>query len=226
MKSSIAASRPPMGVGLHPKPQIDPALLASSPAPECFARSMFYDPKHQLDAIKLLPGEYSVTTHNQILTTVLGSCVSACIRDTRLGIGGMNHFMLPDADPSEVVSAAARYGNFAMETMINHLLKLGARRQNLEAKLFGGGHVLEGMTHTNVGDRNAEFAVKYLQTERIPIVSRDLGDVHPRKVVFFPATGRALVKLLRTTSSDSLAEETRYRSKLVQTPVAGDIELF
>ena len=174
-----------------------------------------------------MPGEYGISLSGQMLSTVLGSCVSACIRDARLGIGGMNHFMLPDTDSNEVVSVAARYGVFAMETLINHLLKLGARRQHLEAKVFGGGAVLEGMNHINVGDRNAAFALSYLRTERIPITGSDLGNVHPRKVLYFPDTGRVLMKFLKTNPPESLREQERaYKRQLVQAPVSGDIELF
>ncbi|MFT4099695.1 MAG: chemoreceptor glutamine deamidase CheD [Burkholderiaceae bacterium] len=207
--------------------RIDARVLATSPAPDCLARHLYVDNSRKVEAIKLMPGEYGVSTSGQMLTTVLGSCVSACIRDVRLGLGGMNHFMLPDADTTEVVSVAARYGVFAMETLINHLLKLGAQRSSLEAKVFGGGAVLEGMNHINVGDRNAAFALDYLRTERIPVTGSDLGNVHPRKVLFFPDTGRVLMKFLGLNAPESLREQERaYQRQLVRAPVSGDIELF
>lgn len=198
-----------------------------SPAPESFARNRYFDRTHGIEAVKLLPGEYHVSTTNILQVTVLGSCVAACIRDTRLRIGGMNHFMLPDRDSSGPVSSAARYGTFAMETLITHLIKLGARHEHLEAKVFGGGNVLAGLTQANVGHRNARFVVDYLKTERIRIAASDLADVHPRKVYFFPATGRVLVKRLRTLNDDIVAQRERdYGRRLVGTPVSGDIELF
>lgn len=201
--------------------------LASSPAPECFARNTYYDRTHGIEAAKLLPGEYHVSTRDILQVTVLGSCVAACIRDTRLGMGGMNHFMLPDAEAAESSFGGARYGTYAMEVLINHLLKLGARRENLEAKVFGGGNVLPGLTQANVGHKNAAFVLRYLSTESIRIAARDLGDVHPRKVYYFPSTGRALVKRLNAMHNTTLIErETDYRRKLVQAPAGGDIELF
>jgi chemotaxis protein CheD len=201
--------------------------LASSPAPECFARNVYFDRTHATTAAKLLPGEYFVATSEMVLVTVLGSCVAACIRDVRLGIGGMNHFMLPDTESAEPTSGAARYGTYAMEVLINHLLKLGAKRENLEAKVFGGGNVLPGLTIANVGSKNAGFVVKYLATERIRIAARDLADVFPRKVYYFPATGRALIKRLQELKNDTALErETEYRRRLVEGPVGGDVELF
>jgi chemotaxis protein CheD len=208
---------------------VNPAddAFASSPAPECFARNVYHDRSHQIDAAKLLPGEYYVAVRDMLLVTVLGSCVAACIRDTRLGMGGMNHFMLPESDANEPASSSARYGTYAMEVLINHLLKLGARRENLEAKVFGGGNVLPGLTQANVGHKNAAFVMEYLRTEGIRVAAKDLADVHPRKVYYFPATGRALIKRLRAMHNDTIIErETDYRSRLVRAPVGGDVELF
>jgi chemotaxis protein CheD len=149
--------------------------------------------------VKLLPGEYYVTARDMMLTTVLGSCVSACVRDSTAGIGGMNHFMLPeDADPtSRDAIAAMRYGVYAMEMLLNELLKAGARRERLEAKVFGGGAVLANMTMLNVGDRNADFVLRYLQTEQVRIAAQDLRGSLPRRINFFPVTGRVAVRKLR-----------------------------
>jgi chemotaxis protein CheD len=206
---------------------VPPDELASSPAPDFFARNLYFDRTHDTTAAKLLPGEYYVATRDMLLVTVLGSCVAACIRDTRTGIGGMNHFMLPDSDANEPASSGARYGTYAMEVLINHLFKLGARREQLEAKVFGGGNVLPGLTQSNVGHKNAAFVVNYLATERICIAARDLADVHPRKVYYFPASGRALIKRLRNAHNNTVLErETDYRRRLVQAAVGGDVELF
>lgn len=204
-----------------------PDELASSPAQECFARNLYHDRTHNIDAAKLLPGEYFVSTRDMLLVTVLGSCVAACIRDTRLGMGGMNHFMLPDSEAAQSAEDGARYGTYAMEVLINHLLKLGAKRENLEAKVFGGGNVLAGMTQANVGHKNAAFVLSFLKEENIRIAARDLADVFPRKVYYFPANGKVLVKRLRSANNNTVAErEVEYRKRLTAVPDSGEIELF
>ena len=162
-----------------------------------------------------------------LLVTVLGSCVAACIRDPDSGIGGMNHFMLPDEGGREVLSTSARYGTYAMEVLINHLLKLGARRNRLEAKVFGGGAVMESLASSNVGVRNAEFVLKFLNTEKVPVVAKDLLDSYPRKVYYFPSTGKVLVKKLHRVHNDTLfSREREYKERLVTAKVEGDVELF
>lgn len=191
--------------------------------------NLYYDRQFNTNAAKILPGEYYATTRDMMIVTVLGSCVAACIRDRETGIGGMNHFMLPhsDADPDNPLSTSARYGTYAMEMLINDLLKLGARRAFLEAKIFGGGNVMRGFTVHNVGKRNAEFALNYLDTENIRIVGEDLLDVYPRKVYYFPSSGRVLVKKLRNLHNNTLIErEQEYESRLDIKPVTDDVELF
>ena len=193
-----------------------------------FATNVYYDRTFDCDAAKILPGEYYYTGKDMLIVTVLGSCVSACIRDRVKGLGGMNHFMLPDGgDPGNPVSASMRYGSFAMEVLINDLLKAGARRENLEAKVFGGGAVLRGFSAMNVGERNAAFVINFLKTERIPVLAEDLNDIYPRKVYFFPRTGKVLVKKLMQTHNDTLAKrELDYASRLKVTPVSGEVDLF
>jgi chemotaxis protein CheD len=192
-----------------------------------FATNVYYDRTFDCDAAKILPGEYYYTRQNMLIVTVLGSCVAACIRDRVTGLGGMNHFMLPDGGDSGPVSASMRYGTFAMEVLINDLLKAGARRESLEAKVFGGGAVLRGFTAMNVGERNAAFVTNFLKTEKIPLLAEDLNDIYPRKVYFFPRTGKVLVKKLMQTHNDTLAKrELDYASRLKVEPVAGDIDLF
>ncbi|QBE65302.1 chemoreceptor glutamine deamidase CheD [Pseudoduganella lutea] len=196
---------------------------------EHIATNVYYDRTFDCQAAKILPGEYYFTQKDMLIVTVLGSCVSACIRDRVTGLGGMNHFMLPDggADANSPVSASARYGTYAMEILINSLLKSGARRDNLEAKVFGGGAVLKGFTAMNVGERNAAFVQTFLRNERIRVVAEDLNDVYPRKVYFFPRTGKVLVKKLMQSHNDTLAKrEIEYASRLKVQPVAGEIELF
>ena len=193
-----------------------------------FATHLYHDRTFDVDAAKILPGEYYYTGKDMLISTVLGSCVSACIRDRITGMGGMNHFMLPDgAEASNSpVSASMRYGSFAMEVLINDLLKAGARREHLEAKVFGGGAVLRGFTAMNVGERNAAFVMQFLKTERIPVLAEDLNDIYPRKVYFFPKTGRVLVKKLMQTQNETLAKrELDYASRLKKAPVGGDVDL-
>ncbi|MDB5777085.1 MAG: chemotaxis protein CheD [Herbaspirillum sp.] len=196
--------------------------------PEQFAQNVYFDRTFSCDAAKILPGEYYFTHKDMVIVTVLGSCVSACIRDRVSGIGGMNHFMLPDGgDNDSPVSASMRYGTYAMEVLINDVLKAGARRENLEAKVFGGGNVLRGFIAINVGERNAQFVRTFLKAENIRITAEDLNDIHPRKVYFFPRTGKVLVKKLKQMNNDTVViRERDYASRLQKTPVGGDIDLF
>lgn len=176
---------------------------------------------------RILPGEYYVSREDELITTVLGSCVSACIRDPLIGIGGMNHFMLPHGTGignTAGNNAATRYGSFAMEHLINDILKQGGKRERLEIKLFGGGNVLAGMT--DIGKRNIAFVREYLHTETLPVISEDLGGTHPRKVNYFPGTGKVMLKKLRRTSDKIIQREENYLHTLEETPVAGEIDLF
>ena len=193
------------------------------------APNTYFDRHFNCEAVKILPGEYFVTQRDLVIVTVLGSCVSVCLRDHVSGIGGMNHFMLPGNNDGGIspISASARYGVYAMELLINHLLKLGARRNCFEAKVFGGGSVLRGMTANNIGDRNVEFVRDYLHTEHIPVVAEDLLDIYPRKVYYSPATGRVMVKKLRNLHNTTLLDrEMEYSLRIKRTPVVGEIDLF
>lgn len=155
---------------------------------EILAPNHYFDRNFNIDAAKILPGEYYVSARDMLLVTVLGSCVAACIRDPILGIGGMNHFMLPEGggDQRNLLSNSARYGGYAMEVLINQLVKLGANRNRLEAKVFGGAAVLRAFTTVQVGEMNSQFVLEYLRTENIRVVAEDLLDIYPRKVYFFP----------------------------------------
>ena len=200
----------------------------SAPVQEQLATNVYYDRTFDRDAAKILPGEYFFTSKDMMIVTVLGSCVSACLRDRVSGVGGMNHFMLPDCgDSDSPVSASMRYGTYAMEVLINELLKAGARRENLEAKVFGGGNVLRGFVAINVGERNAQFVRSYLRTEGIRCVAEDLNDIHPRKVYFFPRTGKVLVKKLKQLNNNTLVNrEQDYASRLQNGDVTGSVDLF
>ncbi|MDE0855048.1 MAG: chemoreceptor glutamine deamidase CheD [Nevskia sp.] len=184
----------------------------------------YFDPKFDAYALKVLPGEYVVTGDDLMLVTLLGSCVAACIRDPQSRIGGMNHFMLPDTESGD--GNSARYGAYAMEMLINDLLKRGAARNRLEAKVFGGGAVLASL-NSDVGERNVNFVRKYLAQECIPIVAHDLGDTCPRRVHFFPVSGRVMVRRLPAAQkTEVLQDETLYQSRLRQGPTSGGVELF
>lgn len=190
----------------------------------------YHDRHFQRDAVKILPGEFFVTRDETMIVTVLGSCVSVCLRDPIVKIGGMNHFLLPNDVGSDksLISDSARYGVYAMEILINQLVKMGATRSRMEAKVFGGGNVLKGLTTQNVGEQNAEFVLDYLDNESIPIVARDLLDRFPRKVYFFPDTGEVKVRKLKSLHNSTIMDrESEYRLKLRQsTKKSGDVDLF
>lgn len=189
------------------------------------ASFFFFDHHFQTDAVKVLPGEYFVTNEDIVIMTVLGSCIAACLWDSRAGVGGMNHFMLPEGDSADM---SGRYGSYAMELLINEMLKLGARRESMQAKVFGGGQVMAGFTTMNVGERNTRFVLDYLHTERITIVSKDVMDIYPRKVVFFPTTGKAMVKKLAHSHPESLetTERKGNAAALAKRTAGGSVDLF
>ncbi|WP_410498992.1 chemoreceptor glutamine deamidase CheD [Chitinibacter sp. S2-10] len=198
-------------------------------ADEILAPTIYFDKNFAVEAAKILPGEYYITGRDMVLVTVLGSCVAACIRDPVNGVGGMNHFMLPESteDMAQINGLSTRYGTYAMEVLINQLLKNGAQKHRLEAKIFGGGNVLRGFTVSNVGLRNAEFVKTFLSVEQIPVVAQDLLDIFPRKVYFFPKTGRALIKKLKTVHNNTIVEREKiYGSRLVHLAASGEIDLF
>jgi len=188
--------------------------------------SFFYADHHfQYDAVKVLPGEYFVANEDIVIMTVLGSCIAACIWDSRIRVGGMNHFMLPDGEGSD---GFGRYGSYAMELLLNEMFKMGARRETMQAKVFGGGAVMAGFTAMNVGERNTQFVMNYLADERIPIVSKDVMDIHPRKVCFFPVTGKAMVKRLAHSHPETLVVEERKgnAATVVRSTSGGSVDLF
>ncbi len=190
----------------------------------------YWDPVQSCMTVKVLPGEFYISNQQEVLTTVLGSCVSACIHDPRRRIGGMNHFMLPqplgERDGwSSTVGRAARYGSDAMEQLINALLAAGSQRADLQVKVFGGGRVLAQLT--DIGERNIEFVKRYIAAENLKLLASDLGDVYPRQVQFFPDSGRARVRLLRRQGDVALvADESVYLKRLANDPIKGEVELF
>jgi len=211
-----------------------PSLLTRpTDMPKCLAGferiQRYWDGRQDTIAAKILPGEFYVTVNDEMIVTVLGSCVSACIVDPVSKIGGMNHFMLPAGgsvvDDGSMLSEANRYGGFAMENLINNLLKNGARRDRLVSKVFGGGRILRTMT--DVGAKNIAFVKDYLQREDISIESSDLGGDYPRKVCFFPQTGKVRMQRIKSLKNDTLLKrEETYQRSLTEKPVTGDVDLF
>lgn len=182
------------------------------------ATSRFYDHQFKMDVVKIMPGEFFVASGKIALATVLGSCVSAIIWDPVTRIGGMNHFMLaaghhrigPGYD-------SARFGMYAMDTLIEHVLTAGALRHTLEAKIFGGAKVLKGFTHSDIGDDNARFALEYLDEVGIPITAQNLGDVYPRKLYFFPDSGRVMMRKLKTEDAPQVVrDEQEFRFRMAK----------
>lgn len=188
----------------------------------------YRDPDFDATVVKVLPGEHYVTgAPDEMVVTVLGSCVAACIRDPLIGFGGMNHFMLPQSSDGTwgAGSASMRYGNFAMEVLINEILARGGRRERLEIKVFGGGNVLASATP--VGTRNAAFVETYLEAEGLTAVARHLGGSHPRRVHYFPVTGKVMLRELRRADDKRVLDsERRYLSTLNAPVRPGDIEIF
>jgi len=188
-----------------------------------------YRDSHGAVIAKLLPGDFYVTTDDEVLDTVLGSCVSACIRSPRHGIGGMNHFMLPqprnDGADSWAARAgsATRYGTASMEQLINRILKSGAQRADLEVKIFGGARVLAALT--DVGEHNVSFVREFLRNEGLKVIAEDVGDTCPRHIQYSPRSGRVRVKHLKRASAVA-SRELKYQSGLAVTPVSGSIDLF
>ena len=194
--------------------------------------SRYWDERHSIYAAKILPGEFYVTQHGELIATVLGSCVTACIRDPTIGVGGINHFMLPYFRSGQSnnwedtpVSLETRYGNIAMEKLINAILKAGGNRKNLEIKLFGGGKILNMLT--DIGEKNIEFVKQYLSKEKLKVTAEDVGGIYPRKLQYFPYTGRVRVKKLSNLHNNTLIErEQNYITALKHDGLQGKVELF
>lgn len=217
------------------------ALLAGRPAPERLERLkaaprkageasfFFYDAHFRNEAVKVLPGEFFVADEDLLVLTTLGSCIACCLWDREKRVGGMNHFLLPDSGSAGGGGGdSGRYGSFAMDLLIGELVKRGATRSTLEAKVFGGGAVVSGMNTINVGERNTAFVLDYLRTERITVVSKDVLDIYPRKVCFLPGSGKAMVKRLATANTEALAAQERAAAARVAPAGSGggSVDLF
>ena len=220
---------------MSPSPALAGALSSSSPGAARVAQLkaqtrkpgeasfFYYDAHFKAAAVKILPGEYFVDNEDILLMTTLGSCIAACLWDRTAMVGGMNHFMLPEG-----AGNSGCYGLFAMELLINEMMKRGASKGRMEAKIFGGGAVISGMTTINVGERNTSFVIDFLKAERIPIVSQDVLDIYPRKVCFLPRSGKAMVKRLASANTEALVQLEQAAAQRAQ-PIAatgGSVDLF
>lgn len=193
----------------------------------------YWDKRRKEWVAKILPGQFYVSIEHEMIGTVLGSCISACIWDEKAKVGGMNHFMLPLSKDKVFDSIRAlppssdanRYGNYAMEHLINEVLKHGGVRERLQVKLFGGARVMKTMYE--IGEKNIEFVLNYTQQEGLKVVSHNMGDNFPRKVLFEPTTGKVLMKRIRSLHNTTIIQrEEAYREEIVHTDVGGDVELF
>jgi chemotaxis protein CheD len=201
-------------------PRLD--VLRAKPRKPGEASFFYMDNHFRSEAVKVLPGEFFVHDEDILIMTTLGSCIAACIWDRDKRVGGMNHFMLPEGSGD-----SGRYGSFAMDQLIGELVKRGATRSTMEAKVFGGGAVLEGMSTMNVGARNTQFVMEYLRTERIPVVSKDVMEIYPRKVCFLPSSGKAMVKRLAPTHAENfIAQDRLAQQRIAAPPSGGTVDLF
>lgn len=192
----------------------------------------YWDDRFKRKTVKILPGEYYVSNKNEMIVTILGSCVSACIQDKVTKVGGMNHFMLPmdkshEHGSVDVISDtdAARYGNVAMERLINDIIKLGGSRHNMTAKIFGGGRITN--TSTDIGAGNINFVREYLKLEGITVLSEDVGNVFPRKVYYIPDTNEVFVKRIRRVNSLTIVDrESKYINSLDKTETESQVFFY
>ena len=200
-----------------------------------------FDAKLQSNVLTIFAGEYYISTKKEIISTVLGSCISVCLYDIIKGIGGMNHFMLPESSVSadklfskdslinkeELTEQSMRYGITAMEVLIAEMQKKGADRLNLKAKIFGGGKVLTTNNNSSmqsIGDKNIGFARAFLKMEGIKIEKEDVGSTYGRKIFFI--TGRDSVFVKKVAIEPAAAEERSYMRKLLELKKQANITIF
>jgi len=188
----------------------------------------FYDSRYDAVSVKIFQGGHYITRdRNEMLVTVLGSCVAACIRDPDTGIGGMNHFMLPESATGDWqgVSVSMRYGNYAMEVLINEILATGCSREQLEIKVFGGASMVKG--RKSIGHLNVAFVERYLELENLRIVAKDFGGEWPRRIHYYPGSGKVRMKILdQPVDTKLFKEESEIQSRISDYPVEGDVEIF
>ncbi len=191
---------------------------------------VLFDRTRMKEVVIIEPGEYHTTDQDRVIQTVLGSCVSVCLKDEQAGLSGMNHFMLPEAANSNniIASDAGRYGIQAMELLINEMILRGAERSRLKAKVFGGGHVLKmAESSKSIPAANAKFALSFLSMENIPVLAKDLGGTSGRKILFFASNGKVQVNILTKSALSSVGEkENSYKSRIAKPGASGGFTLF
>jgi chemotaxis protein CheD len=191
-------------------------------------RDRYYDNTAEVTVVKVFSGDcYATNKEKEMLVTVLGSCIAACIRDPIAGVGGMNHFLLPDS--TNVGDSPTRYGAYAMEKLINDLLKMGAQKSRLEVKIFGGGNVIK--SSAMIGDKNVNFITKYLQDEGLKIAQSDVGGTSPRRIHYYPDTGKVMMRKLNRDEDykNVETEESTYQKAITSKAshgAEGGVELF
>jgi chemotaxis protein CheD len=189
----------------------------------------YYDQNMEMTVVKLMTGDCYVTGDpREMLVTILGSCISVCIRDPLAKVGGMNHILLPGNtnQTRDESGFSTRFGVFAMEELINGLLKLGGAKSRFEVKIFGGGNVLQHSTAT-IGAKNIHFVKGFLRAEGIKIISEDVGGDWARRLHFFPDTGKAMIrKLQRKEDMVIVDKEKEYAKKIIQKPTEPEVDLF
>ncbi|WP_018983580.1 chemoreceptor glutamine deamidase CheD [Salinimonas chungwhensis] len=189
----------------------------------------YFDKRFERQAVKILPGEYFASNTATMIVTVLGSCVAACLQDCKNKVHGMNHFLLPCDYPGDNHGhgGPARYGMHAMELLINDMIRLGADRRHIQAKVFGGGNVMSKLSHSCVGEKNAEFVIDYLRTEHIPVRAKDLLGDYPRKIYFLPESGQVRVKKIKRLQNTTIIDrESIYQRKLKEQHLRTTFDFF
>ena len=201
------------------------------PAPDSAGqpnRRRYFDNRLKATVVQVLQGDYYVSGDaGEVISTILGSCVAACIRDPIVRCGGMNHFLLPEAkqDKEGVAGLALRYGSYSMEQLINAILARGGRRERLEVKVFGGANVIKGMS--KIGYKNADFVERYLKREGLQIAGGHLRGLWPRKVLYYPTVGQVRMRELKDGAASKVFDkEANLAPRTVATDDAGSIELF
>ena len=182
----------------------------------------YWDSPRGVYIAKILPGEFYVTREHEMISTLLGSCIAVCLRDPVYGVGGMNHFKLPAPQGTQQDAQDANYGLYAMELLINAILKAGGKRQHLEARVYGGGNVLKAIDN-NIGQKNIDFVMAFLRKEKIHVASKDVGHDAAQQIYFHPISGNvfsvvgqgtdiAEIKRLEKEYYDKIAREMEGRN--------------
>ena len=182
----------------------------------------YFDNHFNKKIITIYPGEFYTSNDNEMISTVLGSCISIALFDSEKKIGGLNHFMLAKdtsiEDDRESNRLMGKFGEYAMELLLKDVLQKGAKLENLQAKVFGGSNVfnLPAKTGAQVGEVNIKFAFDYLKQKKIPVVTSNTGGTAPRKIFFDPISSKVYLKYIQNRNVDAQLEskEEAYLSEI------------